>query len=116
VPAILRAADLRLETLAEKYGVPRDQEVDDVTWIGYTAANGRVAFMKDSAIADRGSLEAAAVRSTGARCFTLLRQDLPAHRMAGWFLNRLDDITAACAQPGPFIYAVRETDLRQLLP
>jgi hypothetical protein len=82
VPSILRAAGLRLETLAEVYGMPRDQDVDDVTWIGYTAANDRVALMKDAAIAEPGSLEAAAVRSTGARCFTLTRQDLPAHRMA----------------------------------
>jgi len=30
VPKILRAAGLNLRTLAEYYGMPRDQEVEDV--------------------------------------------------------------------------------------
>jgi hypothetical protein len=34
--------------------------------------------------------------------------------MAAWFLNQLDEIAAACIQPGPFIYAVTETGLISL--
>jgi hypothetical protein len=33
VPALLRAAGLRLRTLAEVYGVPADEDISDVEWL-----------------------------------------------------------------------------------
>jgi hypothetical protein len=33
VPDLLRAAGLRLRTLAEVYGIPADETVDDVDWL-----------------------------------------------------------------------------------
>ena len=37
VPRLLREAGLRLTTLAEHYGIPRDESVADVTWMEDTA-------------------------------------------------------------------------------
>ena len=69
--------------------------------------------MKDAAIA-KNPAEIAAVNSFAVRCFTLVRQDIAAPRIAAWFLNNLDGIVTACGQPGPFVYAVEETRLRLL--
>ena len=41
VPGLLRAAGLRLNTLAERYGVPADETVSDVTWLREPANAGR---------------------------------------------------------------------------
>lgn len=114
VPEILRGARLRLRTLAEVYGVPADENVDDVTWIERAGVEGWAVFMKDVAIATNPA-ERAAVQSFGARCFALANARLPAHRQAAWFLNSLDDIALACGGPGGVVYAVEETAIR-LLP
>ena len=113
VPAILRGAGLSLRTLAEVYGVPTDQAIRDVQWLERAGTEGWTVFMKDAAIATNPA-EIAAVRAFAVRCFTLVRQDIAAHRMAAWFLNSLDDIVMACGQPGPFVYAVEETRITLL--
>ena len=110
MPAILRAADLTLQTLAERYGIPADEKIADTTWLADATTDGRACLMKDSAIATN-PLELACVKATGARCFALADKSLPAHRMAAWFLNNLDDIAVACAAGGPFVYEVTATAL-----
>jgi hypothetical protein len=35
-----RKAGLELVTLAEHYGIPADEKVEDVTWLAETAARG----------------------------------------------------------------------------
>ena len=40
VPALLRAAGLRLVTLAEFYGIPADEDVEDVTWLEMVGQRG----------------------------------------------------------------------------
>lgn len=115
VPNILRAAGLRLTTLAEHYGVPADERIADVTWLTDATANGWVCLMKDSAIA-RNDAEKNTVIAVGARCFCLARQSLSGEVMAGWFLAALDEMTDAVATtPAPFIFAVDRGGLRQLL-
>lgn len=115
VPNILRAAGLRLTTLAEHYGIPADEKVADVTWLTDATANGWVCLMKDAAIA-RNDAEKATVVAVGARCFCLARQSLSAEVMAGWFLAALDEMcdTVATVTP-PFIYAVDRGGLRRVL-
>lgn len=113
VPTILRSAGLRLKTLAEVYGVPADQGIQDVEWLERAGTEGWTVFMKDAAIATNPA-EIAAVKAFAVRCFTLVRQDITAHRMAAWFLNSLDDIVMSCGQPGPFVYAVEETRITLL--
>lgn len=72
VPDLLRAAGLRLHTLAEVYGVPADENVKDVEWLAR------------------------------------------AGDMAHQYLAILRDLTDACRQPGPFLYAVSSTGLRRV--
>jgi hypothetical protein len=48
VPTLLRAAELRLVTLAEHYGMPADEKARDATWLQLAGERGWVALMKDS--------------------------------------------------------------------
>jgi hypothetical protein len=113
VPRLLREAGLRLTTLAEHYGIPQDEDVEDVTWIEDTARLGWVVFMKDARIRYRPA-EQEAVHTHSARCFYVTRQDLPGSTMAQWLIANLATITTACAREGPFIYAVHATEIRKM--
>lgn len=42
VPSLLRAAGLRLTTLAEYYGIPADEAVSDEEWLRLAGARGWV--------------------------------------------------------------------------
>lgn len=106
VPKILRAADLRLVTLAEHYGTPQDQDIEDVRWIGDATASGWICLLKDQRV-HRNQIERRAVRDLGARCFCLDNQNLTAAEMAGRYLAAIREITDACSDCGPFMYAVR---------
>ncbi|WP_239341760.1 hypothetical protein [Frankia sp. CiP3] len=113
VPRLLRDAGLELTTLAEHYGIPQDENIADVTWLTDTAQLGWVAFMKDERIRRRPG-EQQAVRTHRARCFYLTRQNLPGTVMADWLLTNLPAIIAACARPGPFLYAVHAHQIKKM--
>ncbi len=99
--------------MAEHYGVPADEAVDDATWLEEVAAAGWVVFMKDDEIR-RKRIEQHAVIEHRVRAFCLTRQDLRAAEMAARFLDNLDAITRACGEPGPFIYAAHATRIERL--
>lgn len=105
LPALLREAGLHLVTLAEHYGIPQDEHVDDVTWLTDTAARGWVALGKDERIRRRPAEKAAVLRH-GARCFYFTRGDLRAEIYVERILTNLEAITRACAEEGPFIYVL----------
>jgi hypothetical protein len=88
VPTILRAADLRLVTLAERYGVPADEGITDVEWISDAGRRGEVVFLKDGRVR-YNEAEKAAIVEFEVRCFCLSRRDLPAAEMAARFLGNL---------------------------
>lgn len=114
VPQILRAAGLRLVTLAEHYTMPADERIDDVTWINDATALGWLCLMKDSAIA-RNTAERQAIQSAGARCFCLTNRNLSAAQMAGRFLAGLGEMIAICERdPGPFVYGVNRGDITKV--
>lgn len=113
VPLLLRAAGLRLVTLAEHYGVPADQQVKDAQWLELVAQRGWVAFHKDPSIR-KNIAERQAIIEHRTRSFCLSRQDLTADEMASRYLRNLGAITAACAADGPFIYAVYANRIEQL--
>jgi hypothetical protein len=46
VPHLLREAGIRLVTLAEHYGIPEDQTVEDTTWIIDAANRGWILFVR----------------------------------------------------------------------
>jgi hypothetical protein len=75
VPGLLRAAGLRLITLAEHYGIPADEIVADTTWLAEVGRRGWVALMKDENIR-RNDAERMAVKQYAVRCFCLTRQSL----------------------------------------
>jgi len=113
VPQLLRAEGLRLITLAEHYGMPQDEKVEDVTWLEEAGHQGWVILMKDGRIRYNAP-ELAAVKRYALRCFCLNRQDLRARDMAERFVHNLQAMADACSAPGPFIYAVHENRLHLL--
>lgn len=53
VPGLLRASGLRLVTLAEHYGIPADEAVQDTEWLELAGRNRWVVFLKDARIRSR---------------------------------------------------------------
>ncbi|MCB0984151.1 MAG: hypothetical protein KDB06_05805 [Ilumatobacter sp.] len=114
VPSLLREAGLRLETLAEHYGVPADEDVTDEEWLEYAGKAGKVVFMKDARIR-RNEAERAVVVEHKVRCFCIANQAINAEEIAARYLANLPAIIEACAQPGPCIYTVHEKRIERLL-
>lgn len=114
VPERLRAAALRLVTLAEHYGMPADEGVRDEEWLTLAGARGWVVFMKDARIRYRTPERAAVIRHR-VRCFCLSSQNLTGEEMAGRFVDNLDAIARACiGDTGPFIFAVHRNRIERL--
>lgn len=114
VPTLLRAAGLRLETLAEHYGIPADEGITDEQWLEYAGREGKAVLMKDARIR-RNEAERLVVVEFAVRCFCISNQAITGDEMAERFLANLPAMEAACAQPGPFIYAVHERRIERLL-
>jgi hypothetical protein len=113
VPELLRAAGLRLVTLAEHYGVPGDETIPDEEWLELAGTREWVVFMKDTRIR-YNEAEREAVTEHGVQAFCLSNQNLAAAEMANRFLDNLGAIEAAASEPGPFIYAVHQTRIERL--
>ena len=114
VPSLLRAAGLRLTTLAEQYGIPADETVTDEEWLSVAGSRNWVVFMKDTRVRYNVA-EREAVKAHRVRCFCLSSQHLSGRAMAARFLDNLDAIVAASAGEGPFIYAVHGRRIERLL-
>ncbi|MCA1736232.1 MAG: hypothetical protein LC739_08985 [Actinobacteria bacterium] len=113
VPALLRAAGLRLTTLAEHYGLPADDDIRDADWLELAGRNGWAVFMKDARVRYNRA-ERDAVKTHRVRCFCLSNRNLSGADMAARFLDNLVSITAACSRPGPFVYAVHKSRIDRL--
>ena len=113
MPELLRAAGLRLVTLSERYGIPADETVPDDQWLRDAGERGEVVFMKDARIRYR-SAEKAALVTYAVRCFCLTGGNLTGDDMAACFLDNLAAITTACAEPGPFLFAVQRRRIERL--
>lgn len=113
VPSLLRAAGLRLVTLSERYGIPTDEIVADHQWLAEAGQRGEAVFMKDTRIRYQPA-EKAAITEHSIRCFCLTGGNLNGDAMAACFLDNLDAITAACAEPGPFVFAVQRRRIERL--
>jgi hypothetical protein len=113
VPALLRAAGLRVHALAEVYGIPADERVADVEWLIYAGSRGWPVLMKDERIRYRPA-ERAALVAHRVQAFFLTSGSLPAAAMASHYLAVIAAIAAACRTPGPFLYAVSRDGLRRI--
>lgn len=106
VPRALRAANWDLETMDERYGSDRSQEIPDTQWIEEATLAGDVLLCKDLAIA-RNTLEAQVIYMTSARVFALSKANLAGPVMAQWYLdNEARIVTAALRAKGPYVMAV----------
>jgi hypothetical protein len=89
VPSLLRAAGLRLRTLAEVYGVPADEDISDVDWLTRAGNEQWPVLMKDERI-----------RYRPAERETVLRADVQAFCL----------VNATCShQPWPSCSSKRST-------
>ena len=113
VPRLLREVGIELVTLAEHYGRPADERIDDPTWITEASAEGWILFMKDARIRRRPAEKQAIIESR-AKCFCLSDGNLAFDAMARRYIAAWPKIVEACTQPGPFLYSVRATGLLQL--
>ena len=113
VPALLRAAGLRLVTLAEHYGIPVDQNVTDEDWLQLAGEQGWAVFTKDARIRYKRA-EKEAISKYRVRCFCLRGKNLRAEGLAQRFLDNLARIVKACESPGPLIYAVHKDRIEKL--
>jgi hypothetical protein len=100
-------------TLAEHYGIPRDQSIADVTWLADSAARGWVALAKDARLRRRPA-ERDVIRRSGARCFYFTRGHLLAEEYVTRVLSNLDAISSACEQAGPFIYVIHPSRIEPM--
>jgi PIN like domain len=115
VPAGLREDGWDVVTLAEHYGIPRDEEVADTEWIADAASRGWPILMKDKRIRHRRA-EIEAVTTNKAKCFVITRGDLASADMVSRFIVNKQAIFRVTAKSGPFIYSVQQDRLDQLYP
>ena len=100
-------------TLAEHYGVPEDESIDDTTWIVDAAARGWILFMKDARIRRRPA-ERVSIEASRARCFCLSDGNLASAAMAQRYVDNWGAIVRASEQPGPFLNSVRASGIARL--
>jgi PIN like domain len=98
-------------TLAERYGRPADESVTDVEWLEEAGRRDWV-VMKDERIRRRAA-EKEVLLTARVRCFVITR-GIMSRANAQRFLANLAAMERACAEPGPFIYAVHERQLERL--
>ena len=115
VPAGLRDDGWDVVTLAEHYGIPRDEQVADTEWIADAASRGWPILMKDKRIRYRRA-EVEAVAKHKARCFVITRGDLTSAEMLSRFITNKRAIFRAAIKAGPCIYSVQQDRLDQLYP
>ncbi len=113
VPQLLRAAGLRLTTLAERYGIPADEDVADEDWLRDAGERGEVVFMKDERIRYRPA-EKHVVTAAAVRAFCLSRRDLDADAMAALFLDNLTRIAEISAREQACLYVISFVGLRRV--
>jgi hypothetical protein len=114
VPRLLRDAGFDVETMRERYGERRAQQITDVEWLADVGEAGLVVLMKDKRIRTRPA-EQAAVTAHAVRCFCIARGDLTGPEMAEAFVRAREAILRACAEQGPFIRQVSRAGLTRVL-
>jgi hypothetical protein len=115
IVAGLRAAGLRVRSMAEIYGEEAAQLLADEVWLRDAGEHDWVVLTKDDAIrrrpAERDALTEAAVR-----VFCLTNRNMRAAAQTERFVANRHRILRQARSPGPYIYGVYETSLRLLWP
>jgi hypothetical protein len=106
VPQLLRESGLRLVTLAEHYGVPADEIVEDTDWLALCGERGWLAVMKDSRI-QHVSAERRALVVNGVQAVVIPNANLSASDMAGRVIRSAPELAEICqARSGPFLFGL----------
>lgn len=112
VPRLLREAGWKLTTLAEHYGKPADESVEDVDWLALAGRNRWPVLMKDAEIRRR-TAERAALVSAGVRAFCLASGNLKSAEMAGLLIQHQTAIWQHAAGAGPGLWVVSRREVRR---
>lgn len=113
VPAALQAAGWSLTTLAQHYGVPADEAVDDVDWLALAGERGWAVLKKDDHIRQRPA-EVAALRASGVHAFCIANANLTADQQVELFLKHEDAIASVCVGPGPTLHSISRSGMRAI--
>jgi len=114
VPAGLRVGGWDIRTLADVYGAD-EETVADVAWLELCGRRGWVVLAKDKRIRYRPA-EIDAIRRFGVRAFVLTSGNLTSAQQVERFLANGERIARACAEDGPFLYAVHATRIEKMYP
>lgn len=114
VAEALRRAGWNVRTHLEVYG-DRDQNVEDIEWLALCGREGWPALTMDRRIRYRPA-EISALRRHFVKAFALTSGNLTAAAQAERFVRNGPRIHAACADPGPFLYAVQATQVVRIFP
>lgn len=113
-PEGLRQAGLIVVTLAEYYGIPRDQEIPDHQWMSEAAQRGWPVLGCDSQHRRRRRpAERAVLIDAGAQNF-IIDGSVSAVENVERVVHNLAAILAACDTPGPFVYRVHPHRIERL--
>ena len=97
----LRALNLDVETMQDRYGVDAPR-IPDTRWIEDATAAGRILIGADKRVRYR-SIERIAICQHRAKCFTFPRGDLTADEMIRRIQQFLEQIALLAQRPGPFV-------------
>ena len=114
MPDGLREAGWTLRTHHEVFG-DRDEDVLDVEWLELCGQQQLPVLSKDRRLRYRPQ-EIASIRRYGVQAFVLVRGGLRAAEQVARFDRSREAIEAACAEKGPFVYAVHADRIVCLYP
>jgi len=113
-PEGLRQAGLIVVTLAEYYGIPRDEEIPDHQWMVDAAQHGWPVLGCDfQRRRRRRPAERAVLIDAGVQNF-ILDGSVSAVENVERVVRNLAAILAACDTPGPFVYRVHPHRIERL--
>ena len=113
VPAALRTAGWELVTLAEHYGIPADEAVEDIEWLELAGQHHWPVLMKDERIRYRPA-ERAAMIAHGVRAFYLTSGNLSGAHMAELLVANQSAVWLRAAGDGPGLFAVSRGGVREI--
>jgi len=106
----LRALELDVETIRDRYGDASTKTDDDV-WIRDATDDGRVLIGADQRIR-YNKLERTTICRNAARCFTFPNGNLTAADMIARLERHLAKIIRCAETPGPYVYHILDDDVR----
>lgn len=115
IVAGLRAAGLKVLSMADVYGEKAAQLLPDEVWLRDAGENDWVVLTKDDAIRRRPA-ERDALTEAEVRVFCLTNRNMRAADQTERFVANRHRIVRQARKPGPYIYGVYEAGLRRLWP